>query len=92
VGSKEEGREEAAMRLEVLPRECRARSPHVKARINMEVDVTELGRLGGLARAAGMTPEQRSAHARHMVKQRWDKAKAGKKKGNYILDYTEPMK
>ena len=43
------------MRLEVLPRECRARSPHVKARINMEVDVTELGRLGGLARAAGMT-------------------------------------
>jgi hypothetical protein len=35
------------------------------------------GKIGGLARAANMTPEQRSEAARKAVQARWAKAKAG---------------
>jgi hypothetical protein len=35
------------------------------------------GKKGGTARAANMTPEQRSESARRAVQARWEKAKAG---------------
>ena len=42
------------------------------------VDVTEMGRLGGIATAAARTPEERSEAARKAVQARWKKAKAKK--------------
>jgi hypothetical protein len=39
------------------------------------VDVAAAGKKGGEARAASMTPEERSASARAAVKARWAKAK-----------------
>jgi len=36
------------------------------------------GRIGGLAKAAKMTPEQRSENARKAVSARWAKSKSGK--------------
>jgi len=49
------------------------------------VDVTEMGKLGGAATAAALTPEERSASARRAAEARWEghKAKrpaAGRKK------------
>jgi hypothetical protein len=35
------------------------------------IDVTELGRAGGLATAAARTPEERRAYARMMAAARW---------------------
>ncbi len=47
------------------------------------MDVAQMGKKGGLASAANLTPAERSERARKAVKARWDKAKArkGKKKG-----------
>jgi hypothetical protein len=45
------------------------------------VDVTELGRAGGRARAANMTAEERSAAARAAVQARWAKVKKEKRGG-----------
>jgi hypothetical protein len=45
----------------------------------IKIDVTELGRSGGRARAANMTAEQRSEGARVASQARWAKVK--KKKG-----------
>lgn len=39
----------------------------------------EAGRKGGLARAANMTPEQRSEESRRAVKVRWAKERKNKK-------------
>jgi hypothetical protein len=36
------------------------------------VDVAEIGSLGGLARAANLSPEQRKAAARKAINARWD--------------------
>ena len=44
----------------------------------IRIDVTELGRSGGKAKADTMTPEQRSEMARRMVNIRWDKVRAAK--------------
>ena len=44
----------------------------------IRIDVTELGRSGGKAKADAMTPEQRSEMARRMVNIRWDKVRAAK--------------
>ena len=47
------------------------------------IDVTELGRAGGKATAAGRTAKQRSAAARTAIKARWDK---------YYEDHPERVK
>jgi hypothetical protein len=45
------------------------------------VDVAAIGRLGGIAHAAKLTPEQRSENARRAVVARWAKRDAAAKKG-----------
>jgi hypothetical protein len=44
-----------------------------KIRVVRTIDVTELGRAGGHARAAAMTDAQRSEAARQAVQARWDR-------------------
>jgi len=44
----------------------------VKVTITRIVDVTEMGRLGGLATAASRKPEERRAAARKAIQARWD--------------------
>ena len=44
------------------------------------IDVSEMGRRGGKARAEGMTKEQRSESARKAVQVRWANAKKKTKK------------
>ncbi len=41
--------------------------------VTRQVNVTEIGRLGGYARAARMSPEERSEAARKAVRERWRK-------------------
>lgn len=41
-------------------------------KIRITVDVTELGKKGGLARAANLTPEERKESARSAVAARWE--------------------
>jgi len=48
-------------------------------KVKVTVDVTELGRAGGQARARNMTPAARSEAARKAVQARWAKAKKAKK-------------
>jgi hypothetical protein len=43
-----------------------------KVRVTRVIDVTELGRAGGLATAAGRNAEQRKAAARAAITARWD--------------------
>lgn len=45
------------------------------------IDVAEIGRKGGMARAKKMTKEQRSESARKAVTARWEKTKGTKKAG-----------
>ncbi len=52
-------------------------TPKVTKRMMM--DVVALGRMGGLKRAANLTPEQRSAISLKAAKTRW--SKAAKRKG-----------
>jgi hypothetical protein len=42
----------------------------------IRIDVTERGRNGGKARAAGMTPAELSDAARRAVNVRWDRVRA----------------
>jgi hypothetical protein len=52
-------------------------------KVKITVDVTELGRKGGRARAAALSPDQRKEAARKAIKARWDayyKAHPEKKK------------
>jgi len=44
------------------------------------MDSSEMGRRGGLARAAKMTAEELSEHGRKAVQARWKKAKKAKQK------------
>jgi len=44
-----------------------------KIRVVRTIDVTELGRAGGHARAAAMTDSQRSQAAREAVQARWER-------------------
>ena len=41
-------------------------------KVRITVDVTELGRKGGQARAANLTPEERKESARSAVAARWE--------------------
>jgi len=43
-----------------------------KVRVTRIVDVTEMGRKGGHARAAALSPEQRKAAARKAIEARWE--------------------
>jgi hypothetical protein len=52
-------------------------------KIQITVDVTEMGKLGGKATAASRTPEERVAAARKAIKARWDK---------YYRDHPEKRK
>jgi hypothetical protein len=42
-------------------------------KVKVIVDVTELGRKGGLARAESLTPAERTAGASHAAAARWEK-------------------
>jgi hypothetical protein len=42
-------------------------------KIKVILDVTELGRAGGRARAANMTPEERREASRKAVQARWER-------------------
>jgi hypothetical protein len=42
-----------------------------KIKVTRIIDVTEMGRAGGLATAENRTPEERSAAARAAAKSRW---------------------
>jgi hypothetical protein len=63
-------------------RASRKASENVQARMVFwsPMDVTEMARMGGKARAEAMTAEQRSDNARAAVNARWAKAKAATKK------------
>jgi hypothetical protein len=54
-----------------------------KVKIVRIVDVTELGRAGGLKRAENMTGEQRREAARAAIKARWDR---------YYKEHPEKLK
>ena len=45
------------------------------------VDVRKIGKKGGTARAANMTPEERKESARKAAQARWGEKKKGAKKG-----------
>jgi hypothetical protein len=45
------------------------------------ISASDLGKLGGAARAKGMTPEQASAHGRNAANARWAKQKRPKTQG-----------
>ena len=42
-------------------------------KVKIVVDVTELGRKGGRARAEALSPEERRASARKAIQARWDR-------------------
>jgi len=50
------------------------------------------GKKGGLARAAGMTPAQRSESARKAVQARWTKSKAQKSDGLFEMANISPKR
>ena len=47
------------------------------------------GKKGGPARAAKLTPEQRSESARKAVQARWSKAKSGSDSATHVLDTSK---
>lgn len=54
-----------------------------KVKVTRIVDVTELGRAGGRARAANLSPEELSQAGRAAIKARWDQ---------YYRDHPEKLK